>query len=168
VHWRHLKQRRPDLVQSGSESTFPQSQCIAGPIQPDLGNVFPQEWKSAESFLVGDNQTKRGSECKAVHSEDKEKQKSTNQRWSPPIQRHDVEVTLDSNMQEMKLLLGQKHPVTSLACHPIHQSLMRRTDECNDSSSCNVKIKLKYITVPGGWKRTNGSPNQERSIDNRV
>jgi hypothetical protein len=27
------------------------------------------------------------------------------QRWSPPIQRHDVEVTLDSNMQEMKLLL---------------------------------------------------------------
>src|SRR5688572_21188562 len=47
VHWRHLRQRRSDPVQSGSESTFPQSQCTVGPIQPDLGNVFPQEWKSA-------------------------------------------------------------------------------------------------------------------------
>jgi hypothetical protein len=54
-----------------------------------------------------------GSEGKAVHSEGKEKQKGTNQRWLPPIQRRDVEVTLDSNMQETKLLLGQKHPVTS-------------------------------------------------------
>jgi hypothetical protein len=42
---------------------------------------------------------------------------------------------------------------------------MRRTDECNDSSSCNVKIKLKYITVPGGWKRTKESPNQGRPVD---
>jgi hypothetical protein len=32
----------------------------------------------------------------------------------------------------------------------------------------NVKTKLKYITVPGGWKRTKGSPNQERSIDNQA
>jgi hypothetical protein len=45
---------------------------------------------------------------------------------------------------------------------------MRRTDEGNDSSSCSIKIKLKYITVPGGWKRTKGSPNHERSIDNRA
>jgi hypothetical protein len=64
VHWRHPRQQRPDPVQSGSESTFPQSQCTAGPIQPDLGNVFPQEWKSVESFLAGDNQTKRGQNVK--------------------------------------------------------------------------------------------------------
>jgi hypothetical protein len=113
VHWRHPRQRRPDPVQFGSESTFPQNRYIAGPIQPDLGNAFPQELKSAELFLAGDNQTKKGSEYKAVHSEGKEKQKSTNQRWLPPIQRRDVEVTLDSNMQETKLLLGQKHPVAS-------------------------------------------------------
>jgi hypothetical protein len=31
-----------------------------------------------------------------------------------------------------------------------------------------VKIKLKYITVPGGWKRTKGSPNQERSVDKQA
>jgi hypothetical protein len=54
-----------------------------------------------------------GSEGKAVHSEGEEKQKGTNQRWLPPIQRRDVEVTLDSNMQETKLLLGRKHPVAS-------------------------------------------------------
>jgi hypothetical protein len=58
VHWRHLRQRRPNLAQSDFESTFPQSQCIAGPVQPDLGNVFLQEWKSAESYLAGDNQIK--------------------------------------------------------------------------------------------------------------
>jgi hypothetical protein len=58
------KARRPDPVQFGSESTSPQSQCTAGPIQPDLGNVFPQELKYAESFLAGDNQTKRGQNVK--------------------------------------------------------------------------------------------------------
>jgi hypothetical protein len=63
VHWRHPRQRRPDPVQFGSESTS-QSQRAAGPIQPDLGNVFPQELKSAESFLAGDNQTKRGQNVK--------------------------------------------------------------------------------------------------------
>jgi hypothetical protein len=62
----------------------------------------------------------------------------------PPIQRRDVEVTLDSNMQETKLLLGQKYPVAS------------------------AEIKLKYITVPGGWKRTKESPNQERSVDKQA
>jgi hypothetical protein len=55
----------------------------------------------------------KGSECKAVYSEDKEKQKGTNQHWSPPSQRHDVEVILDSNVQETKLLLEQKYLVTS-------------------------------------------------------
>jgi hypothetical protein len=30
------------------------------------------------------------------------------------------------------------------------------------------KAKLKYITVPRGWKRMKGSPNQERSIDNQA
>jgi hypothetical protein len=60
VHWRHPRQRRLDPVQFDFESTSPQSQYTAGPIQPDLGNVFPQELKSAESFLAGDNQTKRG------------------------------------------------------------------------------------------------------------
>jgi hypothetical protein len=74
VHWRHLKQRRLDPTQPDSESTFPQSQCIAGPIQPDLGNVFLQE--------------------------------GTNQRCLPPIQRHDVEATLDSNVRVTKLFLG--------------------------------------------------------------
>jgi hypothetical protein len=58
VHWRNLKQRKPDPTQPDSESTFPQSQSTAGPIQPDLGNVFLEEWKSAESCLTGDNQTK--------------------------------------------------------------------------------------------------------------
>jgi hypothetical protein len=48
-----------------------------------------------------------GSEGKTVHNEGKEKQKRTNQRWLPPIQRHDVEVTLDSNTQETKPPLGQ-------------------------------------------------------------
>ncbi|OIF92942.1 hypothetical protein A7M93_20000 [Acinetobacter baumannii] len=113
MHWRHLRQRRPDPAQSGSESTFPQSQCTDGSIQPDLGNVFPQEWKSAESFLAGDNQTKRGQNVRQFNNEGKEKQKSTNQHWSPPSQRHDVEVTLDSNVQETKLLPEQKHPATS-------------------------------------------------------
>jgi hypothetical protein len=94
------------------ESKF-QHQHTAGPIQPDLGNVFPQELKSAESLLARDNQTKRGQKVKQVHSEDKEKQKGTNQRRLPPIQRHDVEVTLDSNMQETKPLLGWKHPAIS-------------------------------------------------------
>ena len=58
VHWRHLGQQRPRLVQSGFENTFLQNQSTAGPVQPDLENVFLQEWKSAESYLVGDNQTK--------------------------------------------------------------------------------------------------------------
>jgi hypothetical protein len=113
VHWRHPRQQRLDPVQFGSESTSPRSQHTAGPIQPDLGNVFPQELKSAESFLARDNQTKRGQKVKQVHSEGKEKQKGTNQRWLPPIQRRDVEVTLDSNMQETKPLLGRKHPAIS-------------------------------------------------------
>jgi hypothetical protein len=64
VHWRHLKQRRPDPVQSDFESTFLQRQCTAGPIQLDLENVFPQEWKSTESYLAGDNQTKKGRNVK--------------------------------------------------------------------------------------------------------
>jgi hypothetical protein len=40
-----------------------------------------------------------------------------------------------------------------------------RTDECNDSSSYGVKVRLEYITVPGDWRRTKGLPNRERSID---
>jgi hypothetical protein len=58
VHWRHLRQQRPELVKSDFENTFLQSQSTAGPIQPDLENVFLQEWKSVESYLAGDNQTK--------------------------------------------------------------------------------------------------------------
>jgi hypothetical protein len=58
VHWCHLRQQRPELVQSDFENTFLQSQSTAGPIQPDLENVFIQEWKSAESYLAGDNQAK--------------------------------------------------------------------------------------------------------------
>jgi hypothetical protein len=113
VHWRHPRQRRPDPVLCGSESTSPQSQCTAGPIQPDLGNVFPQELKSAESFLAGDNQTKRGQNVKQSTAKAKRSKKGTNQRWLPPIQRRDVEVTLDSNMQETKPLLGRKHHAIS-------------------------------------------------------
>jgi hypothetical protein len=64
VHWRHPKQQRLDPVQFGSKSTSPRSQHTAGPIQPDLGNVFPQELKSAESFLARDNQTERGQNVK--------------------------------------------------------------------------------------------------------
>jgi hypothetical protein len=63
-HWRHPKQQRLDLVQFGSESTSPRSQHTAGPIQPDLGNVFPQELKFAESFLARDNQIKWGQKVK--------------------------------------------------------------------------------------------------------
>jgi hypothetical protein len=59
VHWHHLGQQKPRLVQSGFENTFLQNQSIAGPVQLDLENVFPQEWKFAESYLAGDNQTKR-------------------------------------------------------------------------------------------------------------
>jgi rRNA processing protein Krr1/Pno1 len=113
MHWHHLRQQRPELVRSDFESTFPRSQRTAGPIQPDLENVFPQEWKSVESYLAGDNQTKIVQNVKQSTVKTKRSKKSTNQRWTPPIQRHDVEVTLDSNMQEMKLLLGQKHPVTA-------------------------------------------------------
>jgi hypothetical protein len=58
MHWRHLGQQRLELVQSGFENTFLQNQSTAGPVQPDLKNVFLQEWKSAESYLAGDNQTK--------------------------------------------------------------------------------------------------------------
>jgi hypothetical protein len=58
VIWGHLRQQRPELVQSGFENTFLQSQSTAGPVQPDLENVFLQEWKSSESYLAGDNQTK--------------------------------------------------------------------------------------------------------------
>jgi hypothetical protein len=57
---------------------------------------------------------------------------------------------------------------SQLTGHPIHQSLIRRTDEHNDKSSYNIKIKLKYSTIPGGWKRTKGSPNQEKSANNQV
>jgi hypothetical protein len=64
VHWRHPRQQRLDPVQFGSKSTSPQSQCTAEPIQPDLGNFFPQELKFAESFLARDNQTKRGQKVK--------------------------------------------------------------------------------------------------------
>jgi hypothetical protein len=46
--------------------------------------------------------------------QNKEKQKGTNQRWSPPSQKHVVEVSPDSNVQETKLLLEQKHPATSV------------------------------------------------------
>jgi hypothetical protein len=59
VHWRHLGQQRPRLVQSGFENTLLQNRSTAGPAQPDLENVFLQEWKFAESYLAGDNQTKR-------------------------------------------------------------------------------------------------------------
>jgi hypothetical protein len=112
VHWRHLGQQRPGLVQSGFENTFLPNQNTAGQVQPDLENVFLQEWKSTESYLAGVNQTKRGQNVRQFNNEDKEKQKSTNQHWSPPSQRHDVEVTLDSNVQKTKLLLEQKHPAT--------------------------------------------------------
>jgi hypothetical protein len=64
VHWHHLRQPRPELDRSDFESTFPRSQRTARPIQPDLGNVFPQEWKSAESYLARDNQTRRGQNVK--------------------------------------------------------------------------------------------------------
>jgi hypothetical protein len=113
VHWRHPRQQRLDSVQFGSESTSPRRQHTAGPIQPGLGNVFPQELKSAESFLARDNQTKRGQKVKQLTSKAKRSTKGTNQRWLPPIQRRDVEETLDSNMQEMKPLLGRKHPAIS-------------------------------------------------------
>jgi hypothetical protein len=59
VHWRHLGQQKPRLVHSGFENTFLQNQSTAGPAQPDLENVFLQEWKFAESYLARDNQTKR-------------------------------------------------------------------------------------------------------------
>jgi hypothetical protein len=52
-----------------------------------------------------------------------------------------------------------------LTSHPVHQCLILRTDECNDSSSYGVKVRLEYITVPGDWRRTKGLPNRERSID---
>jgi hypothetical protein len=58
VHWRHLGQQRPELVQSSFENIFLQNQSTAGPVQSDLENVFLQEWKSAKSYLAGDNQTK--------------------------------------------------------------------------------------------------------------
>jgi hypothetical protein len=58
VYWRHLRQQKPKLVRSGFENTFLQSQSTAGPAQLDLGNVFLQEWKFAESYLAGKNQTK--------------------------------------------------------------------------------------------------------------
>jgi hypothetical protein len=164
VHWRHPRQRRPDPVQFGSESTSPQSQRTTGPIQPDLGNVFPQELKSAESFLAGNNQTKRSQNVKQSAVKEKRSKKALTSvgclqfrdamlkwHWIPTCKRR-------SHFWDGSTLQSQ------LASHPIHQSLMRRTDECNDSSSCNVKIKLKYITVPGGWKRTKESPNQERSV----
>ena len=31
-----------------------------------------------------------------------------------------------------------------------------------------LRMSNERLTVPGGWKRTKGSPNQERSIDNRA
>jgi hypothetical protein len=40
VHWRHLGQQKPELVQSGFENTFLQNQSTAGPVQLDLENVF--------------------------------------------------------------------------------------------------------------------------------
>jgi hypothetical protein len=40
-----------------------------------------------------------------------------------------------------------------------------RADECKDSSSSGVKVKLEYILVPGGWRRMRGLPNHEKSID---
>jgi hypothetical protein len=57
---------------------------------------------------------------------------------------------------------------SQLASHPIHQSLIRRTNEYNDRNSYNLKIKLKYITVPGGWKRTKVFPSQEKSVDKQM
>jgi hypothetical protein len=113
VHWHHLRQQRPGLVQSGFENTFLQNQSTAGPAQPDLKNVFLQKWKFVESYIAGDNQTEKGQNVRQFNNEDKKKQKSTNQHWSPPSQRHVVEVTPDSNVQETKLLLEQKHPATS-------------------------------------------------------
>ena len=58
------KAAETDLVQFGSESTSPRSQRTVEPFQPDLGNVFPQELQSAESFLARGNQTKRGQKVK--------------------------------------------------------------------------------------------------------
>jgi hypothetical protein len=43
-HWHHLRQQKPELVQSGFENTFIQSQSTAGPAQLDPENVFLQEW----------------------------------------------------------------------------------------------------------------------------
>jgi hypothetical protein len=45
---------------------------------------------------------------------------------------------------------------------------MRGTDEYNDGSSYNVKIKLKCNTIPGGWKRMKEPPSQERSVDKQA
>ena len=77
VHWRHPRQQRLDPAQFGSESTSPRSQHTAGPIQPDLRNVFPQELKSAESFLAGNNQTKRSQNVKQFAVKAKRSKKNT-------------------------------------------------------------------------------------------
>jgi hypothetical protein len=45
---------------------------------------------------------------------------------------------------------------------------MRGTNEYNDGSSYNVKIKLKCSTIPGGWKRMKEPPSQERSVDKQA
>jgi hypothetical protein len=124
--------------------------------------------KSVESFLARDNQTKRGQKVKQSTAKAKRSKKGTNQRWLPPIQRRDVEVTLDSNMQETKPLLGRKHPAILAGWPSRPPKPDEETEEGDDSSSYNVKIKLKHITIPGGWKRTKGSPNQRRSVDKQT
>jgi hypothetical protein len=75
-HWHHPRQRRPDPVQFGSESTSPRSQHTAGPFQPDLENVFPQELKYAESFLARNNQIKWGQKVRQSTAKAKRSKKA--------------------------------------------------------------------------------------------
>jgi hypothetical protein len=87
---------------------------VSAPLDPFSlisGVFFLNNWNlSSHSYQ---EIIKTGSEGKTVHNKGKEKQKGTNQHWLPPIQKRDVEVSLDSNMQETKPFLGWKHPAIS-------------------------------------------------------
>jgi hypothetical protein len=52
----------------------------------------------------------------------KEETKGTNQHLSSPNQIPTAEAALDSNVSEIELFLGQKHPATS-ADQPFHQPM---------------------------------------------
>jgi hypothetical protein len=56
-------------------------------------------------------------------------------------------------------------PQFQLAGHPVHYCLTLRTDEYNNSSLPEIKVRPEETKLPGGWRRTRELPSRGKSTD---